>query len=376
MKLSDVAVRAAKAKDGKLTKIGDGNGLQLWVHPSGKKSWHLARRVDGAQRTETLGHYPAMTLKEARERAAAAKDAPRARRTFGEVKREWLALVDREGRAAETQVRAERMARYARSLDRTPIADIRAPDLLALLRPYEAEGKLETVRRLRATLSRIFRFAAAAGYVEADPAALLRGAVAAPQVTHRAALTDWAGFSRLVRAIDAYEARGSSVKEAMLFLIYTAARPVEVRKATWGEVDIVDGIWTIPAARMKMRREHRAPLARQAVELLTSLQNLHKSPAFIFPAFRPGRPLNENIFNLALRAMGFASGEVSAHGFRSAFSTMANESGLWSPDAIERHLAHVEKDEVRRAYHRADYFEERIRLAQWWADQVDAMRGF
>lgn len=391
MKLSDVAVRAAKARDGKLTKIGDGNGLQLWVHPSGKKSWHLARRIDGVQRTETLGHYPAMSLREARaaaqERSAAANagNSRNSAKTFKQIKGEWLELLERQGKAGETLARAQRMAKYAAPLDKRPAADIRAHDILPLLRPFEAKGELETVRRLRAALSQIFRFAAASGYVETDPAALLKGAVAAPQVTHRAALTDRAGFSRLLRAIDAYEGRGC-VREALLFLAYTAARPGEVRLATWAEFDLDAGAWTVPAARAKMRREHRAPLSRQSVHLLHALKDTHfqdngrgdegrESALYLFPAFRPGRPLSENAFNTALRSMGFASGEVSAHGFRATFSTMANESGLWRPDWIERALAHVEKDDSRRPYNRADYFDERARLMQWWADQIDEMRG-
>lgn len=383
MKLTDALARAAKTKDGKLTKLSDGAGVQLWVHPSGKKSWHVAYRIDGRQKNETLGHYPEMSLKAAREAAREVKGRASAQpvRTFGGVKADWLATFEREGRADETLARAKRMDKFSALLDRRPIAEIRPPDILNLLRPLEAKGKLETARRLRATISRIFRFAAAIGLVDSDPAALLGGVVAAPKPVHRAAMIDRKGFSCLLRAVDAYESR-LLIREALLLLAYTAARPGELRLAKWGEFDLDAGIWTVPAARMKMRQPHRAPLARQSVDLLRAIMSSTPSDdprviasAFVFPSFRPGRPLFENAFNVALRSMGFGKDEVSAHGFRSSFSTLANESSLWSFDAIERALSHQDASEVRRAYHRADYFEERRRLAQWWADQIDEMRG-
>jgi integrase len=238
---------------------------------------------------------------------------------------------------------------------------------------------LETVRRLRSTASRIFRYAAALGAVEHDPAALLHGAVAAPKPVHRAAILDPKAFGALLRAIDAYEGRASQVREALQLLALTAARPGELRLAQWeGEFDLDAGVWTVPANRMKMREPHKAPLARQAVEILRRLKKqdglARPASPFLFPSPRPGRPLSENAFNVALRAMGFGKEDISAHGFRSTFSTMANESGLFAFDAVERALAHQDGSEVRRAYHRADYFEERKRLMQWWADKVDVMR--
>jgi integrase len=376
--LTDAVVRSAKPKDGKLTKLSDGVGLQLWVHPSGKKSWHVAFRVDGRQKSVTIGPYPGVGLKEAREAARSAKDKSRSAPTltFGAIKADWLAKLSRDGRGGETLARACRMDRYSRQLDGRSIREITPPDILALLRPLEAAGKLETVRRLRATISSIFRFAAALGHVDSDPAALLSGVIASPKVIHRAALIDRGGFARLLRAIDAYESR-LNMREALLLLAYTAARPVEIRLARWQEVDLSGAVWTLPPERMKMRQPHRAPLSTQAVSFFRSLQTAtcNNSQAFIFPSFRQGRPLSENAFNVALRSMGFAKDEVSAHGFRSSFSTLANESGLWSYDAIERALSHQDASEVRRAYHRADYWDERCRLMQWWADQIDAMRG-
>jgi integrase len=390
--MTDALARSAKPRDGKLTKLSDGAGLQLWAHPNGKRSWHLAYRFAGRQCSLTIGAYPDVSLKEAREAARRARATlddgrdPSGRSnavptTFGAVAVEWLAKIERDAKAGQTLERARRMVRLAAPLHRRELASIKAPDIVELLRPIEAAGHLETCTRLRAAISAIFRFAAALGLVDQDPAGLLRGAFAAPKAVHRAAILDRAEFGALLRAIDAYKGRGPHVAAALKLLALTAARPGELRLATWAEFDLEAGVWTVPAGRMKMRQPHRAPLARQSVEILRCLTDLTKKEdklainAFVFPSARPGRSLSENAFNVALRSMGFPSGVVSSHGFRSTFSTLANESGLWSYDAIERALAHQDGSDVRRAYHRADYFEERRRLMTWWADEIDEMRG-
>jgi integrase len=397
MPLTDALARSAKPRDGKLTKLSDGAGLQLWIHPSGKRTWHLAYRCAGTQRSLTLGAYPEVSLREAREKARAARvelDAgkdPSGRTnasvptTFGAVAAQWLAKLERDARSEPTIERARRMIRRAVALHGRPITAIKPPELVELLRPIEEAGHLETVVRLRSAISSVFRFAAAMGLVESDPASLLRGAFAAPKAAHRAAILDRSAFGELLRAIDAYQGRGPLVSAALKLLALTAARPGELRLATWAEFDLDAAVWTVPAGRMKMRQPHRAPLARQAVEILRDLKEseiffanfpVSESPIsnFAFPGLRPGRPLSENSFNVALRSMGFPSGVVSSHGFRATFSSLANESGLWSYDAIERALAHTDGSNVRRAYARTDWFEERRRLMQWYADQVDEMR--
>jgi integrase len=389
MPLTDALARAAKPRDGKLTKFSDGAGLQLWAHPNGKRSWHLAYRFAGRQCSLTIGAYPEVSLKEAREAARAARveldsgKDPSGRSnavptTFGAIATEWLAKVERDSRSEATIERAQRMIRHAAALHGRPISEIKAPDIVALLRPIEAAGHLETVARLRAAISSVFRFAAAMGLIEADPASLLRGAFSAPKAIHRAAILDRKEFGNLLLAISAYKGRGTHVSEALLLLALTAARPGELRLATWNEFDLEAATWTVPAGRMKMRQPHRAPLASQSVEILQRLKSSCKgftNNCFVFPSARAGRPLSENTFNLALRSMGYSGAIVSSHGFRASFSSIANESGLFSYDAIERALAHQDGSDVRRAYHRADYWDERRRLIQWWADQVDEMRG-
>jgi integrase len=391
MPLTDAAVRAAKPQDGKLTKFGDGGGLQLWAHPSGKRSWHFDFRFDGRQRSLTLGPYPDLSLKDARRAAAAARErlaagedpsaspgaSSAATPLFGALKDEWLRAQERNGRAAATMAKNDWLAGLAGALDARPIAAIRTPEIFDLLKPLEAAGQLETARRLRAFVSRVFRYAAAKGVVDNDPAALLRGAIASPKPVPRAAIVERQGFAALMRAIDVYQGYGDIVRDGLMLLALTAARPGELRLSTWPEFDLNGATWAVPAERMKMRRPHRAPLARQAVAILIKLKGedglARPSSPFVFPSHRPGRPISENAFTVALRAMGFAKEAASAHGFRSSFSTLANESGLWNFDAVERALAHQDKDETRRAYHRADYFEERKRLMQWWANEIEGM---
>ncbi|WP_424360209.1 tyrosine-type recombinase/integrase [Methylocystis parvus] len=390
MALTDAQARAARPRDGRLTKLSDGRGLQLWAHPSGKRSWHLAFRAGGRQRSITLGDYPALSLKAARQAAdearariaAGALDAPIAAApapTFGALKAQWLDGVERSGTAPATIEKAIWLAGLSRELDARPIAELRAPDILAVLKRLEAAGQLETASRLRSTISKIFRYAAAGGHVDTDPTALLRGALLAPRPTHRPALVKREDFARLMRAIAAYQGKGGIVRDGLFLLALTAARPGELRLALWPEFDLEAAVWTVPPSRMKMRLPHRAPLSRAAVEILARLkaedgQARPPSP-FILPSPRPGRPLSENAFNVALRAMGFAGDEATAHGFRSSFSTLANESGLWNFDAVERALAHVDANDVRRAYHRADYFDERRRLMEWWAGEIMGMIG-
>ena len=388
MPITDAEARAAKPRDGKLTKLSDGHGLQLWAHPSGRRSWHLAYRADGKQRMATLGAYPEISLKDARLRAAEirmqlakapdpSEEPAKPTATFGAVKSEWLDRFERSAAADATKEKTIWLASLAAPLDALPIAEVRAPDILSVLRHIEAAGHLETAGRLRSTISRIFRYAAAHGLVDADPTTLLRGAIAAPKPVGRSAIVDRPGVARLMRAIDSYGGRGGVVRAGLMLLAMTAARPGELRLAKWDEFDLDAGIWYVPAERMKMRLPHRAPLAHQAVEILRSLKaedGLARPPSpFVLPSPRPARALSENTFNAALRTLGFAKEVMSAHGFRSSFSTLANESGLWAYDAIERALAHQDASDVRRAYHRADYFEERRRLMQWWADEISAM---
>ncbi|PNG25607.1 tyrosine-type recombinase/integrase [Methylocella silvestris] len=394
MALTDAAIRAAKSRDGRTLKLSDGGGLQLWVTPSGSKLWNIAYRFGGKQLKLSLGAYPVVGLKDAREKKDDAKrllaagthpgqqkktlaltKANAEANTFAVIADELLAKKNREGLAPTTIQKVKWLLDFARpALGGRPIGDITAPEVLAVLRTVEGRGRHETARRLRSTIGECFRYAVASGRANADPTFALKGALTAPQVTHRAALTDPKAFGGLLRAINDYDG-SPEVRAALRLLSLTFVRPGELRFAEWSEFDLEKAEWAIPAARMKMRRPHRVPLAWQAIAILKELQIVTGHGRLVFPSVRSSeRCISENTINAALRRMGFSKDEMSGHGFRAVASTVLNESGRWNADAIEAQLAHVETDAIRRAYHRADYWSERVAMMAVWADQLDALR--
>lgn len=227
---------------------------------------------------------------------------------------------------------------------------------------------------MRATIGEVFRYAIATARAENDPTAALRGALTAPVVAHRAAILLPLGFGGLLRAIDGYQGAPETLI-ALKLAALTFVRPGELRAARWSEFDLEKAVWTIPAEKMKMRREHLVPLAPQSVILLRALHPITGHGQLLFPGTRAAtRPMSENTINAALRHLGFGRNEMTGHGFRSTASSMLNESGLWNPDAIERQLAHVDNDSIRRAYARAEFWDERVRMMTWWADKCDDLR--
>lgn len=393
MPLTDVEVRAAKPR-ASLFKLSDGGGLQLWVYPDGAKRWRMAYRHAGRQKTLAIGVYASVGLKEAREVREAAKrlladgrdpsiekkvakvaKASATANTFEALADELLDKKRREAKADRTLDKLEWLLGLARpAIGARPIAEITAPEILAVLRMAESRGRLETARRLRATIGQVFRFAVATGRAEGDPTAALRGAIATPIVQHRAAIIEPKAFGGLLRAIASYEGAPETCV-ALELMTLTFVRPGELRSAEWTEFDLDKAVWAIPAEKMKMRRPHRVPLAPRAVAILRDLKALTGHGRFLFPSVRSAdRCMSENTINAALRRLGFAKEEMTGHGFRAAASSMLNESGLWNVDAIERQLAHVDTDAVRRAYARADYWEERVRMMDWWAERCEELR--
>lgn len=393
MALNDLEIRKAKPTE-KLAKLSDGGGLQLWIMPDGAKYWRLAYRFGGKQKARALGVYPTVGLKEARDARdeakrllaggvdpSAAKRAVRVEKakaisdTFDAIADELLGKKRREGKADRTLAKIEWLLSLARpTIGARPVAEITAAEVLATLRTVEARGRHESARRLRATLGEVFRYAIATARAENDPTGALKGALTTPTVTHRAAITEPVAFGDLLRAIEGY-AGAPETKAALELLALTFVRPGELRAAEWAEFDLAAGLWTIPASRMKMRRPHRVPLAPRAVAILRGLQPITGGGRLVFPSMRTReRPMSENTINAALRRLGFGQDEMTGHGFRAAASSMLNECGKWQADAIERQLAHVDNDNIRRAYHRADYWDERVRMMAYWADRCDAMR--
>lgn len=389
------------AKPGEtLKKLSDGGGLQLWIFPKvadradRAKSWRLAYRFDGKQKSLTFGAFPAVSLKEARERREAAKrllaegrdpsavkklakaaKAVSSATTFDAIAAELLDKKQREGKAGGTMEKVEWLLSFAKpEIGPLPIAEITAPQILAILRNVEARGRHETARRLRATIGQVFRYAVSTGRADTDPTFALKGALIAPTVQNRAAIVEPKAFGGLLRAIAGYQG-APETRAALELLALTFVRPGEMRSAEWSEFDVDAAVWSIPASKMKMRRGHRVPLAPQAVDLLRELKTLTGHGRFLFPSVRSAaRCMSENTVNASLRRLGFGKNDMTGHGFRSSASTMLNESGKWNADAIEAQLAHVDADSVRRAYARAEYWEERVKMMAWWADRCDEMR--
>jgi integrase len=394
MPLTELQVRSAKPQ-AKIAKLSDGGGLQLWVTPDGAKRWRLAYRFGGGQKLLAIGVYPAVGLKEARAVRANAKrllasgvDPSEAKKqakiekanasenTFEAIADELVDKKRREQKAVVTVGKTKwLLSLAAAALGNRPIREIAAPEILAVLRKIESRGKLETAKRLRSTVGQVFRYAVATGRADSDPTGALSGAIAAPVTKHRAAIVAPKAFGALLRATTAYEGAPETVA-ALELLALTFVRPGELRSAEWSEFDLDGAVWSIPAPRrMKMRRPHLVPLCPRVIEVLRDLQTITGQGRFLFPSVRSvNRCMSENTINAALRRLGFGTDEMTAHGFRSAASSILNESGLWNPDAIERQLAHVDSDSVRRAYARADFWDERVRMMTWWAEKYDELR--
>jgi len=393
MALNDVAIRALKPK-GRVYAVADESGLCIEVAVSGSKLWRLRYRFAGKARNLSFGRYPEVSLKEARQRRDEARALLRdgvdpgverkraklaaelsAANTFGSVAEEYIKQkLSKEGRAAVTVAKAQWLLLQLKPIAGKPVAEIEAMELYAILRRLEGQRKYETAKRCRSFASRVFRYAVVTGRAKADPAAMLGGALIAPKVKHHAAILDPAKLGGLLRAIDEYE--GAPITRlAMQIAPHVMVRPGELRQATWEEFDLEAKVWRITAERMKMRRVHAVPLSDQVVDYLRELQQFSEPEGYVFPAFHTSRrPMSENTMNVAFRRMGYSRDEVTAHGLRTSASTLLNESGKWHPDAIERALAHGDSDAVRGIYNRGQYWDERVRMMQWWSDFLDRLR--
>jgi integrase len=392
MALTDTAVKNFKGQE-KPAKFSDGGGLFLLVTPTGSKLWRLAYRYQKKQKLLSFGAYPQISLADARVRRAEAKallakgvdpsvhlkleriaEQTGKAATFKIVADEFLQKNRKEGKAETTLGKKEwLLSLMLPDLGNRPIAEISAAEILIPLRRIESKGNYETARRARAAVGQVFRYAIATARAQNDPTFGLKGALTTPVVSHRAAVTDRKAFGGLLRAVWDYDGM-IETRMALQLMVLLYPRPGELRQAEWPEIDFEKATWTLPAARMKMRREHKKPLPAMAIAILKDLQQLTGDGRLLFPAVTSRqRPMSENTLNSALRRMGFPKEEATSHGFRASASTLLNESGKWAPDAIEAELAHVGADDVRRAYHRAVYWDERVKMAEWWATEITAI---
>lgn len=399
MPLTDPACRKAKP-EAKPRRMADGCGLYLEVMPNGSKYWRLKYRYGGKEKRLALGVYPEVGLKDARSKRDAARRLLSEGVDPGAVKRaakiaqaggdsfealalEWLEQTDAKRVASTNQTIKTRLkADLLPWLGKRPINDIKAPELLAVLRRVEARGSLIVAKRLRQIAGQIFRYAIATGRAERDPSGDLRGALKSPGgERHHAALTTPADVGALMRAIDGYQ--GQFVTRCALQLSpLLFVRPGELRAAEWSEFDLDAGEWRIPAPKMKMRLAHIVPLSTQAVGILRELMPLTghgipgkpDAPRYLFPGARSRtRPMSNNTVNAALRRIGYTGDQMTAHGFRATARTLLAEQG-WKPDAIERQLAHKASGPLGAAYDRAQFLVERRNMMQAWADYLDSLK--
>lgn len=393
MKLNDAQLRSLKIPG----KHADGYGLYLEVTAAGGRYWRLKYRFGGKEKRLAFGVYPTVGLKLARERrdearklldqgldpgevrkAASTKTAEQAVHTFESVAREWHAHQSGKWDAGTKRlILASIETHLFPDLGAKPIATVSARDVIAAVQKVEAKGATDMAGRVLQRAKAIFRYAVVHGRVEANPTTdLVPSEILKPRRTvHRAALTA-ADLPDFFKRFAAYDGDPHTIA-ALWLLMLTAVRPGEVRGARWDEFDLTAGLWRIPAERMKMRIEHVVPLSPQAREVVQGMKPFSGTGVLVFPSpFYPKQPLSENTINAALARMGY-KGAATAHGFRSLFSTTANEAG-WNPDAIERQLAHVERNQVRAAYDRGARLKERGELMLWWADHLTdvATAGF
>nr|WP_294511363.1 integrase arm-type DNA-binding domain-containing protein [uncultured Bilophila sp.] len=396
MKLTDTKLKALKPT-GKVQKFSDGGGLYIHVSPAGGKLWRLFYRFDGKQKTLALGKYPDISLADARKlrdearvllaqgidpsahkkeaKVAAAAEATDLANTFEAVARDWFS----KKRTAWTEGHQKKiLSRLENQLfpyiGGRSISSLETADYMAAVQKAEARGAIETAHRLAQLCGQVTRFARIAGIVKHDAAAGLVEALAHVQTAHYAAITSPIELGYLLRAIDAYQGE-PSICHALRVLPYVFVRSGELRGMTWEEVNLDAGEWVIPAGRMKMRRPHVVPLARQVVRLLQSMRDYSGTSVFVFPGtLSASRCISDMGLLNALRRMGYGKEQMTVHGFRTTASTLLNEQG-YNRDWIEAQLAHAERNAIRDAYNRAEYLPERRKMMQEWADFLDNLKA-
>lgn len=394
MPLTNVAISKAKPT-GKTQRLFDGGGMYLEISPAGGKWWRLKYRHGGKEKRLSLGTFPDTGLAEAREKRDAARKLlasgidpgeqrkatkaageERSANSFEVVAREWHAKQS----STWVDLHASRiMLRLENDifpwLGSRAIADITAKDFLTTVNRVVERGAVESAHRVLQNCGQVLRYAIATGRAERNPVADLRGALPPVKPKNLAAITDPSAIGGLLRAIDAYQ--GTFITKCALRLApLVFVRPGELRHAEWAEFNLDKAEWNIPAEKMKMRLPHLVPLAPQAVEILRELQPLTGTGKYLFPSARsPKRPMSNNAVLSALRRMGFATDEMSGHGFRAMARTVLDEVLHFRPDYIEHQLAHAVRDPNGRAYNRTTHQAERYGMMIAWANYLDALKS-
>lgn len=392
--LTDPECKNAVCKGQAICKLHDGGGMYLWVYPDGRKYWRLRYWVARKEKSLSLGVYPRISLKEARakrdaehkrlsdgldpaaeRRAEKVRAKVAAENSFEAVAREWYGKQVHTwvpGHAADVLRRLERNA--FPTIGRRPIAQIEAPELLGAMRKIEERGAYDLAHRVLQVCGQVFRYGIATGRCSRDIAVDLRGALTPHQARHQAAVRP-EELPELLRAIAGYDkVGGKQTRLALELLALTFVRTNELVGAEWTEFNLDNGIWSVPASRMKMKTEHVVPLSLQALAILKELWVIAGGSRYVFPGRNRDKPISNNTMLFALYRIGY-KGKMTGHGFRAVASTILNEMGSFRADVIERQLAHCERDEVRGAYNRAEYLPERKGMMQVWADYLDTVKG-
>lgn len=388
MPLTDTKIKKLKPLE-KQTRHADGEGLSLLLKPNGSKLWRFRYRFVGKQKDIAFGKYPAVSLALARERRAEAKallargidpSAARAEAkankqavqadTFNKIASELLTKYRAEGMTEGTlQKKAWFLDMANADFGDVAIRDVSSALILKTLKKVQSKGHYESANRLRSTIGQVCRFAIANSQLDNDPTYALRGALISPQVQHQPAIVDHDEFAKLVQDVWRYDG-SPSTSAAFKLLVLLYPRPGELRKARWTEFDLQQATWTIPPEHEKNSRTHKKPLSSLAIELLQAQHQLSGFGDLVFPtSSNLRRPLSENALNQALHRLGY-KGIHTSHGFRASASSLLNESGLWNEDAIETELCHKDRNQSRRPYNRARYWDERVRMAEWWSQSV------
>lgn len=403
-KLTDAKVRKCKVKQGdKPLKLADGGGLILYVTQHGKY-WRYNYRFQGKQKTLSIAPYPEMSLKDARLKHEEAREllsqqvdpsehkqitfkldqSSEVADSFEKITREWMAHNESGWSATHIQRNKSYLERDVFPvIGATSIREVDTQSIIRIMQRIERRGAGDAARRIKQVISHIYKYAITLGKARNNPASNIdNDVILKPRIKkHFAAITEPLAVGQLMRDINSYD--GSfTVKCALKLSALVMLRPGELRGAEWSEIDLDAGMWTIPIKRMKaptyLKKAnltvHYVPLSRQAIEILKDMQPLTGHYKFVFPSARgASRQMSENAVRAALRALGYENGTMTAHGFRGMASSLLNEKG-WNPDAIERQLAHKERNQIRAAYNRTEYLPERIRMMQSWADYLDELR--
>lgn len=404
MALTDIKVRSAKPQEKEYTLV-DGDGMFLLIHPNGSKYWRFRFRFGGKQHLMAFGVYPETSLADARQKREEARKLvaagidPREHKravkeeqakeaiTFESVAREWHAANKKWSEEHSRRVLKSLEDNLFPTIGKRSIDSFSTRDLLVPIKVVEATGRLEVASRLQQRTNAIMRYAVQSGLIDYNPAQEMAGAVASSNRVHRPAL-ELKRLPELLHRIDSYIGRPLT-RLAVELTLLIFIRSSELRFARWSEIDFERAMWTIPAEReaiegvkhsqrgSKMRTPHLVPLSRQALEILKQVHKFSGERDFVFVGdHNPHKPMSENTVNKALRVMGYDTKvEVCGHGFRTMACSSLIESGLWSRDAVERQMSHMERNSVRAAYiHKAEHLDERRLMLQWWADFLDANR--